>query len=301
MLFDKFHIVILRDGQGQCRKIRCSAWMICALLFLVAGLVAGNIYFLHLFRHSSGLEGNLAESEKTVHEQKTQLLALASKIKNLEKDLSRIRAFDSKLRVMINAEPGQQQNVAALGGPDGSNFSKNYLTVYRQELLARKMHNYLRQLSTEARIEEVQQQELMQNIRKNREVLASTPSIWPAEGWITSTFGYRTSPFTSKREFHKGLDISAPLGTPVYAPAKGKVAFNGRDGDYGLALVVEHGSGLSTKYAHMHRSAVRQGQVVQRGELIGYIGNSGRSTGTHLHYEVRLNGVPVNPMRYILN
>ena len=105
--------------------------------------------------------------------------------------------------------------------------------------------------------------------------------ITPAEGWITSTFGYRTSPFTSKREFHKGLDISAPIGTPIYAPAKGKVAFTGRDSDYGLAIVVEHGSGISTKYAHLHRAATKQGQIVQRGELIGYIGNSGRSTGTH--------------------
>ncbi|EPR34650.1 Peptidase M23 [Alkalidesulfovibrio alkalitolerans DSM 16529] len=301
MLFKKYHIVIFRDGIGQCRKLRCSGWIIATLLFFVVALGAGNVYFWQYYQQFSTLERSLVESEKTVHEQKTQLVSLASKIKNIEKDLNRIRTFDSKLRVMINAEPGQPQNVSALGGPEGNTFSKNYLTLYRQELLARKMHNYLRQLSTEARLEEVKQQDLIQNIRQNREALASTPSIWPTEGWITSTFGYRTSPFTGKREFHKGLDISAPHGTPIYAPAKGKVSFTGRDGAYGLAMNLDHGSGISTKYAHLHRVAVKPGQTVSRGELIGYVGNTGRSTGPHLHYEVRLNGVPVNPMRYILN
>ncbi|EPR42444.1 Peptidase M23 [Desulfovibrio sp. X2] len=301
MLSKKYQVVIFRDGVGQCRKLRCSAWMVVALLFFVVALAAGNVFLWQYYSQYSSLESNLLDSEKTVHEQKTQLLSLASKIKNIEKDLGRIRTFDAKLRVMMNTDPNQPQAVAALGGPETNTFSKNYLTLYRQELLARKMHSYLHQLSTDTRLEEVRQQELMQDIRKNRESLASTPSIWPVEGWITSPFGYRTSPFTGTREFHKGLDISCPMGSPIYAPAKGKVAFAGRDSGYGLSITLEHGAGLSTKYGHLHRLAIKPGQTVSRGELIGYAGTSGRSTGPHLHYEVRLNGVPVNPMRYILN
>ncbi|WP_029894466.1 M23 family metallopeptidase [Desulfohalovibrio reitneri] len=299
MLFKKYNVVVFKDEVGQCRKFRCRAWMVAALFFLVVALAAGNVYLWQYYQDYDGLQKQLADAEKTVHEQKTQLLSLAGKIQHMEKDISRIRAFDSKLRVMINLE--QNQNSSPIGGPEGNTFSKNYLTLYRQELLARNMHNFLRQLATEARLEEVRQQELIQSIRSKRDILAATPSIWPTEGWVTSEFGYRTSPFTGKREFHKGLDISSPMGTPIYAPAKGKIIFTGRDGSYGNSIAVDHGTGVVTKYAHLHRSAVKRGQEVARGELIGYVGNTGRSTGPHLHYEVRLNGVPVNPMRYILN
>jgi murein DD-endopeptidase MepM/ murein hydrolase activator NlpD len=202
---------------------------------------------------------------------------------------------------MINFYQEGAPTPSPMGGSEPLNFSDSYLPSHRQELLARKMHNFLNQLNIEAKLEEVRQQELMHAIRENQDILASTPSIWPTEGWVSSRFGYRTSPFTGKREFHKGLDISAPKGTPIYAPAKGKINFVGRHSGYGLTIGVSHGSGINTKYAHLHSVAVKKGQTVTRGELIAYVGNSGRSTGPHLHYEVRLNGVPVNPSRYILN
>ncbi len=141
----------------------------------------------------------------------------------------------------------------------------------------------------------------MQALRKNSEVLASTPSVWPTEGWISSPFGGRNSPFSSRREFHKGLDIKAKAGTSITCPAKGTVSFSGWDGAYGNSIVISHGNGITTRYAHMQKLLVKDGQFVQRGEAIGAMGSSGRSTGPHLHYEVRLGGVPVNPMRYILN
>jgi murein DD-endopeptidase MepM/ murein hydrolase activator NlpD len=300
MLFRKYHIVVFKDNEGCSRKLRLRGWLLFVLAGLTAGLIASNVYFWTYFTGYSSAQADLDEAQKTVQEQRTQLLSLASKIKNLEKDLMRIRDFDSKLRVMINLDQ-ERDGGTSLGGAAPSDFSENYLPMHRQELLARKMHNFLHQLNTDTQMEEVRQQQLMHVIRDNRELWAATPSIWPAQGWISSDFGYRTSPFTGKREFHKGLDISAPQGTPIYAPAKGTVNFSGRDGGYGLCLTVNHGSGISTRFAHMHSMAVKAGQKVTRGQLIGYVGNTGRSTGPHLHYEVRLNGVPVNPMRYILN
>jgi murein DD-endopeptidase MepM/ murein hydrolase activator NlpD len=301
MLFRKYHVVVFKDGVGQCRKLKLGGWMPVLIAVLLVVLGGANVYLWKYYRDFGIVASKLGDSEKTVNEQKTQLLSLASKMKILEKDLGRISAFDSKLRVMLNAETGQAQPQSPIGGPENNDFTKSYLTLYRQELLARKMHSFLEELSTEARLEEVQQQELVQNLLVKQETLATTPSIWPAEGWVSSPFGYRVSPFTGKRELHRGIDISGPVGTPIYSPAKGSVVFADRDGAYGLSVCIDHGGGVVTRYAHLHKFAVKSGQAVARGELIGYIGNTGRSTGPHLHYEVSLNGLPVNPLRYILN
>jgi murein DD-endopeptidase MepM/ murein hydrolase activator NlpD len=301
MLFRKYHIVVFKDKQGSCKKFQLRGWFIVFLLLMAVTMAAGNVILWNKYAEHSRIEQGLNIAEKTVQEQKTQLLSLSQKITSLQGNLNRIRDFDSKLRVMINLDQDGSQAAAPKGGPANENFSKGYLPLYRQELLARKMHEFLRQLNVEARLEEVRQQEIMHTLRSNQNILEATPSIWPTSGWVTSGFAWRTSPFTGKREFHKGLDISAPRGTPVYAPARASVTFAGRDGSYGLSIRLKHNASLSTRFAHLNRIAIKSGQEVTRGELIGYVGNTGRSTGPHLHYEVRLNGVPVNPKRYILN
>ncbi|WP_319779163.1 M23 family metallopeptidase [Maridesulfovibrio sp.] len=301
MLFKKYHVVIFKNPCDNARKFQLRGWIFFFLFALVAGLAGGNIYLWKYYQNYSGLENNLVRAEKAVQEQKAQLISLSQKMQNISQDLDRVRNFDSKLRVMINLDQGNVQNVAPKGGSTGADFSNNYLPLYRQELLVRKMHDFLAQLSTEAKLEEVRQQEIIHSMRSKQDALDATPSIWPAEGWVTSPFGWRSSPFTGKREYHKGIDISCPIGTPIYAPAKGTVSFSGSQGGYGKLIKINHGANLATRYGHMKQQIVKKGQVVTRGELIGYAGNTGRSTGPHVHYEVRLGGVPVNPMRYILN
>ena len=133
-------------------------------------------------------------------------------------------------------------------------------------------------------------------------ILAATPSILPSRGWVTSGFGYRRSPFTGKREFHKGSGHCQPHRDPGPGPRPpGVVAKVGWENGYGRCITIHHGYGLSTKYAHLSKFLVKPGQSVKRGEKIAKMGSTGRSTGSHLHYEVRLNGVPTNPSRYILN
>ncbi|MFP4316040.1 MAG: M23 family metallopeptidase [Desulfovibrionales bacterium] len=301
MLFKKYHIVIFKDNQGLSRKFCLRGYIFAGMIFLVMALAATNAYFWKYYSEHNRLQRELTFSEKTIQEQKVQLLSFTEKLQGMESDLARIREFDTKLRVMINMDQNRVDEISSLGGVERQEFADGYLPVYKQELLARKMHNFLDQLRTDSRLEEVRQQELIQAITLKRDLLASTPSIWPTKGWVSSNFGYRTSPFTGKREFHKGLDISGPTGTPVYAPANGSVTFNGKDGGYGLTLTITHGNGITTRYAHLNQATVKKGQQVVRGELIGFMGNSGRSTGPHLHYEVRLNGVFVNPERFILN
>lgn len=301
MFLKKYHIVVFKENHGQCTKFQLRGCFGVFLLLLVLGLGAGNAYLWQFYAKHSTISQRLVTSEKTVEEQNNQILSMANKLRSVQDDLQRVQQFDSKLRVMINLDKEQGDTASAMGGAKTKDFSDSYLPIHRQELLARKMHNMLNQLNTEVRLEEVKQQELMRAFRDNKELLASTPSIWPTEGWISSPFGMRRSPFTGRREFHKGIDISNRRGTPIYASAKGTVSFSGVDGGYGNSVVIRHGAGVMTRYAHMRRYIVKPNQTVTRGQLIGYMGSTGRSTGPHLHYEVRLNGVVVNPMRYILN
>ena len=302
MLFRKYHLVVFRADKASCQKFKIKAWMLALAVALILGMGAGNIFLWHYAAGYTMMTQELEEAKKTLSDQSAQLLSLAGKTRNLEKDLNRVNDFDSKLRLLINLDQeSYDPSAKAMGGPEGREFFKNYLPLHRQELLVRKMHNFLDALSTDIKMEEVRQQELLVNLSKNRNALSSTPSIWPVKGWVSSGFGYRISPFTSYRSFHKGLDITAKIGTPIKAPATGTIIFTGWDGAYGRCVVINHGSGLVTRYAHLDRIAVETGQYMQRNEVLGYVGNSGRTTGPHLHYEVRLNGVCVDPMRYILN
>ncbi len=131
------------------------------------------------------------------------------------------------------------------------------------------------------------------------DVSADSPSLWPVVGQITSSFGERQDPFNGEGAFHKGIDISAPMGEPIRAPADGTVLMAGPASGYGREVVIDHGHGIHTAYGHLSGFAVTAGQDVRRGDIIGYVGSEGRSTGPHLHYEVRLHDSPVNPHKYM--
>lgn len=133
-------------------------------------------------------------------------------------------------------------------------------------------------------------------VERRQALAAATPSIWPVAGWLSSPYGSRTDPFNDEKAFHPGLDISADYGSRVVATADGTVESAGNNGAYGLMVVLDHGFGISTKYGHLSRIAVASGQRVTRGDVIGFVGSTGRSTGPHLHYEIWMNGRLTNPM-----
>jgi murein DD-endopeptidase MepM/ murein hydrolase activator NlpD len=132
-------------------------------------------------------------------------------------------------------------------------------------------------------------------------LLASTPSIWPARGYLSANFGNRNDPFTGQRDFHAGIDISTPRGTLVHAPADGVVVSTSVRGGYGNAIVLDHGFGIVSRYGHLDRFNVKPGQKVRRGDVIGFVGSTGKSTAPHLHYEVWVNDQAQNPIQYILD
>ncbi len=138
------------------------------------------------------------------------------------------------------------------------------------------------------------------SLSDRKSLLGATPSIKPARGWFTSKFGYRLDPYSRRPRLHAGLDIAAPPGTPVHAPADGVVSYVGYEGGYGKLVSIDHGYGVVTRFAHNSRVYVEQGQKVSRWDVISAVGSTGRSTGAHLHYEVRVHGVPVDPINYVL-
>jgi len=143
--------------------------------------------------------------------------------------------------------------------------------------------------------------EIDQAVASQQEKIRHLPSIWPVQGWVTSGFGYRQSPFSGKQEFHEGMDIVAPPGTPIVAAADGRVIFAGWRAGYGRTVEIDHGWGIHTFYAHCQTLRVNVGKQVRRGEVIATVGASGLTTGNHLHYGVMVNGKWVNPAQYILN
>lgn len=301
-VFKNYHIVIFKDRDGGFRNLRLRGWFGMLIFLLLAGLTALTMYLWGFQARSLVLEHQLAEAEKIIQTHESQMLSLAGKLQTLEKDLDRVQQFDSKLRVLMNIDKDRTEaespspeapTAAALNNPE-------FLSRHR-DLFARNLHTLVDDLSSSVHLEEIDQQTLVHFLRGNKDTLLSTPSIWPVKGFMTSGFGWRSSPFSGRGALHKGLDISNRVGTPVWAPARGVVTFAGTDGAYGTCILIDHGNNIVTRYAHLQKALVTPGQYVQRGDVIGALGNTGRSTGPHLHYEVRVGGVTVNPMRYILN
>ena len=244
----------------------------------------------------------LAQLEKENEQKKNQFINLAQRIDQINQEMVKLKQLDHKLKIMVNLEtPDNNSQLQGVGGPNPTLLDPKHAMTKTHKELVHAMHQSLDNLDNEIALGEQDKAELHKFLESQKMLLASTPSIWPTRGWLSSSFGYRTSPFTGKKEFHKAIDIATKKGSPIVAVANGVVSQVDRDGGLGMVLTVKHGYGLVTRYAHLEKALVRKGQFIKRGEAIALVGNSGRSTGPHLHYEVHLNGVPVNPLHYILN
>ena len=234
--------------------------------------------------------------------QKSQIRFFSDRIEDLEEQLSKLKDFDRKIRIIANLEKVQDTTpIMGIGGSSPSDIREKLKRENDENGLIQQMRNDIERLKSEAMSREESLSELEKLLQSKKEMLAHTPSIWPVMGWVTSGFGFRINPFTGLTQMHEGIDISNRVGTPVIAPADGVISDIGNDLGLGKILVISHGVGMITRYAHLNKVLVRVGQKVKRGEKIAEIGMSGRTTGPHLHYEVRLDGIPINPMRYILN
>ncbi len=298
MAFKKYQIFIFDEKTGSRRTLYFKSvfFSTCFLIFCL--LIAGNVFLGIEYVNNNFVQAELNEIKLKNEDKDAKLLELLAELNTLQEDIERIRQFNNKLQVLAgkDSDANEVSNIGGIG-----NIEVDMLPLHRQDLAARKIHSFIDQLKKDVQLEEVAQQDLILFLRENANKLASTPSIWPVEGgFVTSNFGMRTAPFTGVRRLHKGIDISAPIGTPVVAPARGKVIFAGNDGAYGLSVEIDHGSGIITRYAHLNKFHVKKGDLVERGHRFADVGNTGRSTGPHLHYEVVVNGIATNPNAYLL-
>ncbi len=162
-----------------------------------------------------------------------------------------------------------------------------------QEYLAEQLNERIEQIKNSSN------QNLNRPLPDRKNIPSNSSATIPVEGRISSRFGLRIDPFDGKKRFHRGIDIEAPSGTPVRAFMDGKVVFSGKKGGYGNLVVIRHNDGKETYYAHLKEINVRAGEIVKGGEVIGKVGSTGRSTGPHLHFEIRVNKNPVNPERFL--
>ena len=234
--------------------------------------------------------------------QRKQLKAFAAEINSLKSKLVELKDFEKKIRNIANIEENaNSEHLFGVGGSIPEDFDTQIPITKKYNGLIREMHEQTQQFNLAAINQKKSFESLFNNLENQRNLLAATPDIRPTDGWISSTFGYRTSPFTGLREFHPGLDIATRKGTPILAAADGVITFAGTKGLMGKLIVIDHGYGMVTRYAHIHKMLKKRGDAVKKGDTIALVGNTGRSTGSHLHYEVHLNGIPVNPAKYMLN
>ncbi|MDD5475512.1 MAG: M23 family metallopeptidase, partial [Syntrophales bacterium] len=225
---------------------------------------------------------------------------LAEKVSYFERKISELNEFDRKIRIISNLEvPEDEDGLFGVGGSVPEEDSAAERLSETQLKLIDEIHQEIDQLLEESSAQERSFRELVDYLKTQKSILARTPSIWPVVGWVTSEFGNRKSPFTDKREFHNGIDIATRPGKEIVAPADGVVTVVSKDRYMGNLVWIDHGDDVKTCYGHLREQAVKAGQQVKRGDVIGYVGSSGRSTGPHLHYGVMVKGEYVNPRRYL--
>jgi len=286
------------------RLLTASGCIIAAIF--VALVLLGVDYFSvrKSVDKSTVLTKRISQQKDVIDHQRDQIQTFAVKINELKLRLAELDDFEKKIRIIANLENSDSgpEGVFGIGGSMPEDLDPTIEMKERQSALLQEMHEQVRDLDLAAVSQQERFKTLYGHIEEQRSILACTPTIRPVEeGYVSSSFGYRTSPFTDRKEFHKGLDIASKRGTPIIATADGVVSFAGEKGLLGNTIVVDHGYGFVTRFGHAHKLLKKRGETVKRGEVIAYVGNTGRSTGPHVHYEVQINGVQVNPKRYIMN
>jgi murein DD-endopeptidase MepM/ murein hydrolase activator NlpD len=261
-------------------------------------------------------------------EQRDQIRSFSTTLNSVKTKLDKISEFERKVRIIANL-PGS----AATGGEEVVEVGREAPPLESQldgeeiplpseiavpetppqeevrpeaeadsdEPSLEALQRDAQRLGTVATSQEQSLAEVTDQLESKRAHLASTPAIWPTKGWLTSRFGSRVSPFTNRKQFHAGIDIAGQRGTDVVSPARGKVVYSGNRGPLGKSLIIDHGYGVRTLYGHGDDLYVKNGDAVERGQRIATLGNTGRSTGPHLHYVVEVGGKAVNPLDYIFD
>ena len=279
----KYHTVILvPHARARLRKWRISNLQIFTCLSAFLLVLAASLFVLISHFAGSGVDAAQVQRLRSANQELREAnRSFEQSLGDLQNKLADYETRTRKLAIVAGLD-NLDGSEAGIGGEGTDGSDVDFLT-YRANRLSGKLDRVAKKLEERSRW------------------ISSVPSVAPVKGILTSGFGVRKDPITGRRSFHPAIDIAAPPGRPVHAPADGIVTRAGRIGGLGNAVFISHGFGITTRFGHMSRLAVEPGQKVKQGDVIGYVGETGRATGYHLHYEVRVDGQPINPLGYILD
>ncbi len=329
----KVTLFLVSSSSGRTLRLHISQAWIKTLVFiavvLTVALSAGMVDYFGLILQSFENKRLRQENAQLVK----QFQIVETKVSSLENSLERVKTFTSKLKLITNIEgqdritklsmgvkPAPNQHIEeyepmedrppldTLAGEDPTYENKAIPSEETGDIAAeRSKQDYaslvvrIDRAVNETKLREQSVIDLWESLSERQSLLNAIPNVRPAKGWITSRFGYRINPVTGRPAMHAGLDIAASPGSPVYAPADGIVIFASYDESYGKLVSIDHGYGVTTRFGHNSQVYVHVGQKVSKYDVIASVGNTGRSTGPHVHYEVRVNSTPVDPANFILD
>ncbi|QMV41132.1 M23 family metallopeptidase [Cohnella cholangitidis] len=324
----KFTFMVIPDANSTVRRFQLSAVILVIGVAVLVALIASSITALLLYRGNTSQIGQLKQQlskatgdyeniieEKNNHidELQTDLADLSEQAKKINSSMNDIKSLESELKEMVGIETedsakaksdgkksdndAEDDQFAMDGGTGGEEIP---VTDEDMHLLADQTRDDFIDLGSQIEQLKPELELTKKAVAKQQKILAVTPTIWPTDSRrITSTFGVRKDPFTRRATYHAGLDIGGDTGDPIYAAADGTVIEAGRSDSHGNNVLISHGNGLKTHYSHMSKILTTVGTKVSKGDLIGELGSTGRSTGPHLHYEVIINGEHVDPRPYL--
>jgi murein DD-endopeptidase MepM/ murein hydrolase activator NlpD len=288
----EFNLLVVHGDRRRIARVTLPRWLILTVLGLFLAVPASVTVIYKDYLALRSQRASLNELAARVAEQQGIIDASRSKMRQIRAEIDGWRELHTKIWEPFGPEDGAAKRVTGIGGgtgparaaepPDRAAIGDE---LERLTSLVKEEGDYLRALE--------------RFLGRATRVLAALPSRWPVRGQVNSAYGSRTSPWSAKTEFHDGLDIGAAVGTPVKSPAPGTVVFAGVNAEYGQMLIIEHGNETKSLYGHLSKLHVTVNQKVQRGDLVALTGNTGRSSGPHLHYEIQVKGRSVNPTSYL--
>lgn len=293
---DKYTIIFIPPDHSSTHQLqfsRIAKRYLSLGLFLInmiiIGLFARNLYLNHYLKELQPTIDHITQLQSTIEERDREITDLNEKSAQINEDLTKLTELEDKLSSILQLHPpSSSTSLSRSISSDIPNILLTKPAVQTSDLTIQSLGDHL------SLLEGYYEAAVLQ-----KEKLDHTPSILPVQGEITSSFGYRKNPFGGwSKEYHNGIDIACNYGTPVLATADGIVTFSGRNPVYGLRIDIDHGGGITTFYGHNSRLLVKEGDKVNRYDVIAYSGNSGRSTGAHLHYGTIVNGENVDPLSF---
>ena len=306
-------IMIIPEEASGTKQFRLPSQTFRGLFFLSLGIFLCLGYFALDYKSLLSLRDNYTRISAENEGLKGEARLVYNSLEETKRALRQVHDYSVKLTELTNIQAKAMSQKTGIGPLTPAEMDKAQesnpgveapyvpLGINLEKLVFRPVFDRIHAVKYRASDNALKLQKLLSNLSQKKSLLSTIPSRSPVNGWIASGFGYRISPFTGRKDHHNGIDVAGPVGTPIRAPADGVAIFVGAKAGFGNFIMLAHGNGIVSRYGHNAQNMVRPGQKVRRGQQIGTVGMTGRTTGPHLHYEVLVNGRNVNPRKFMLD